>query len=47
MPDFGQMTSAHVIYIPCAILLGLVTGYILGARAVRAEFERQKRRMKR
>jgi hypothetical protein len=46
MPDFGQMTPQHVIYIPSVLLLGLVTGYILGARAVRAELERRKRRMK-
>jgi hypothetical protein len=46
MPDFGQMTPQHVIYIPSVLLIGLVTGYILGARAVRAELERRKRRMK-
>jgi hypothetical protein len=46
MPDFGQMTPQHVIYFPSVLLLGLVTGYILGARAVRAELERRKRRMK-
>ena len=46
MPDFGQMTPQHVIYIPSMLLIGLVTGYILGARAVRAELERRKRRMK-
>lgn len=46
MPDFGQMTSQHVIYIPSLLLLGMVTGYLMGARAVRAELERRKRRMK-
>jgi hypothetical protein len=46
MPDFGQMTPQHAIYIPSVLLLGLVTGYILGARAVRAELERRRRRMK-
>lgn len=46
MPDFGQMTVEHVIYIPSILLLGLVTGYLMGARAVRAELERRKRRMK-
>jgi hypothetical protein len=46
MPDFGQMTPQHAIYIPCVLLLGLVVGYILGARAVRAELERRRRRMK-
>jgi uncharacterized protein YneF (UPF0154 family) len=46
MPDFGQMTAQHVIYIPTVLLLGLVIGYIFGARAVRAELEKRKRRMK-
>lgn len=46
MPDFGQITPQHVIYIPSVLLLGLVTGYILGARAVRAELERRRRRMR-
>lgn len=46
MPDFGQITPQHVIYIPSVLLLGLVTGYILGARAVRAELDRRRRRMK-
>lgn len=46
MPDLGQMTPQHVLYIPSVLLLGLVTGYILGARAVRAELDRRKRRMK-
>jgi uncharacterized protein YneF (UPF0154 family) len=46
MPNFGQMTVQHVIYIPFAMLVGMIVGYILGARAVRAELEKKKRRMK-
>lgn len=46
MPSFGMMTSQHFIYIPTVLLVGLVTGYVLGARAVRAEIERQRKRMK-
>jgi hypothetical protein len=46
VPDFGQITPQHVIYIPSVLLLGLVVGYTLGARAVRAELEKRKRRMK-
>lgn len=46
MPDLGQMTPQHIIYIPSVLLLGLVVGYTLGARAVRAELEKQKKRMK-
>ena len=46
MPDFGMMTSQHVIFIPTVLLVGLVAGYVLGARAVRADFERKKRNLK-
>jgi hypothetical protein len=46
MPDLARMTSQHMLYIPAVLLVGLVTGYLLGARAMRAELERRKRRMK-
>ena len=46
MPNFGQMTIQHVIYIPFALMIGLIAGYIFGARAVRAEIGKKKRRMK-
>lgn len=40
-------TFEHVIYIPGVLLVGLTFGYVLGARAVRAELERIKQRSKR
>lgn len=40
------MTAAHVIFIPGVLLVGLTIGYALGARAVRAEFNRLKKRAK-
>jgi hypothetical protein len=40
------MPFEHVIYIPGVLLIGLVVGYILGARAVRREFEKQRKRAK-
>ncbi|EYF04345.1 hypothetical protein [Chondromyces apiculatus] len=46
MPNFGEMTSQHVLYIPAVLMIGMIVGYILGSRAVRAELERQRRRMK-
>ena len=46
MLDIGQMTSAHVVYIPFVLLMGLIAGYTLGARAVRAELEKRRKRMK-
>lgn len=44
--DFGLMTAQHVIYIPSVLLVGMITGYVLGARAARAEIERRRRSMK-
>jgi len=46
MPNSGQMTASHFIYIPFALLIGLIAGYIFGARAVRAELEKKRKRMK-
>ena len=40
------MTIAHLIYIPGVILVGVVVGYVMGARAVRGEFEKQRKRAK-
>lgn len=41
------MTFEHIIYIPGVLFVGLTLGYALGARAVRAEFERQKKKSRR
>lgn len=46
MPNFGEMTPQHAIYIPAVLMLGLIVGYILGSRAVRAELDKRRRRMK-
>jgi len=40
-------TAEHIIYIPGVLLVGIVIGYTLGARAVRAEIERLRKRSKR
>ena len=40
------MTFEHVIYIPGILLVGLIIGYLLGARAVRSEIQRMKKRAK-
>lgn len=39
-------TIEHVIYIPAVLLLGLAVGYVMGARAVREEYAKMKRRAK-
>lgn len=46
IPNVAQMTAAHFIYIPFVLMIGLMCGYVLGARAVRAELEKQRKRMK-
>ncbi len=46
MPDFGMMTPQHVIYIPSMLLVGLIVGYTMGARAVRNELVKRKNRLK-
>lgn len=40
------MPIEHVIYIPAVLLVGMVVGYVMGARAVRQENARMKRRSK-
>jgi hypothetical protein len=39
-------TAEHIVYIPGVLLVGIVIGYTLGARAVRAEIERLRKRAK-
>jgi hypothetical protein len=34
----------HFIFIPGILLIGIVLGYVLGSRAVRAEMEKRRRR---
>lgn len=46
MPDVSHMTAAHFIYIPFVLMIGLMVGYTMGARAVRAELEKKRKRMK-
>ena len=40
----GVPTSAHVIYIPFVLMLGIVLGFILGGRAARDAFAEEKRK---
>jgi hypothetical protein len=48
MPDFGNMTAAHFVFIPAVLLLGIVVGWILGSRAAAdayaAELKRREER---
>lgn len=40
-------TIAHVLYIPGILLIGVAVGFVLGARAARAELERTQQRRRR
>jgi hypothetical protein len=47
----GEMTSAHFIFIPGVLLIGVIIGWILGSRAARdayaAELKRREERRSR
>jgi hypothetical protein len=40
------MSMAHLLYVPVSILIGVALGYVLGARAGRAEATQQARQAK-
>ncbi len=46
MFNVSMMTSFHVVYIPMVAFIGLIVGYLLGARSVRAEYERRRQQLK-
>lgn len=41
------MTAAHFIYIPMALLVGVVLGFVLGGRAARDAFAHEKKKEER
>jgi hypothetical protein len=40
----GEMTSAHFIFIPSVLLVGVVIGWILGSRAARDAYAAELRK---
>jgi hypothetical protein len=36
--NFANMTSAHLIFIPAVLLIGVVIGWVLGSRAAQDAF---------
>ena len=40
----GEMTSAHFIFIPATLLVGVVIGWILGGRAARDAYAMELKR---
>jgi hypothetical protein len=49
--NFSEMTSAHFIFIPAVLVIGIVIGWILGSRAAadafHAELKRREERAQR
>jgi hypothetical protein len=47
----GEMSAAHLIFIPATLIVGIVIGWILGSRAAQdafaAELRRREERSKR
>ena len=48
--DIARMTSAHFIFIPSVLVIGIVIGWILGSRAAQdayaAELRRREQKLK-
>ena len=42
--NLSNMTSAHLIFIPAVLLIGVVVGWILGSRAAQDAFAAEMRR---
>ncbi len=42
--NFSNMTSAHFIFIPAVLVLGVIIGWILGSRAAQDAFAAELRR---
>ena len=42
--NFSEMSSAHFIFIPAVLLLGVVIGWVLGSRAAADAFQAELRR---
>ena len=40
----GQITSAHFIFIPSVLLIGIVIGWVLGSRAARDAYAAELRK---
>ena len=45
--NFGNMTSAHFIFIPVVLFVGIVIGWILGSRAAQDAFAMELKRQNR
>ncbi len=42
--NFANMTSAHFIFIPTALFVGIVVGWILGSRAAKDAYAMEMRK---
>lgn len=42
--NFSEMTSAHFIFIPAVLIIGIVIGWVLGSRAAADAFQAELKR---
>jgi hypothetical protein len=42
--NFAEMPSSHFLFIPAVLLIGMVVGWVLGARAARDAFASELKR---
>jgi hypothetical protein len=43
--NFGNMSSAHFVFIPVVLFLGIVIGWVLGSRAAQDAMAAERRKM--
>jgi hypothetical protein len=42
--NFGEISAAHLIFIPATLVIGIVIGWVLGSRAAADAYAAQQRR---
>lgn len=42
--NFGEISAAHLIFIPATLIIGIVIGWVLGSRAAADAFAAQQKR---
>ena len=42
--NFGEISAAHLIFIPATLLIGIVIGWVLGSRAAADAYAAQQKR---
>ena len=42
--NFGEISAAHLIFIPATLVIGIVIGWVLGSRAAADAYAAQRKR---